>query len=1249
MREFLLGVCLVFVTVMTAQNPNDCVDAIEICGTSLIDLDPSGVGDNEFDEPGNVVPPCYTFDNQTIWLQFNFVSAGQFTFDIIPDIPNADYDFAIYGPATNCSALGVSIRCSSTNPQNAGISGNTGLDLTSVDVTEGPGALGDGYLRFIDVQAGERYYLVIDRAVGAGGFSLNYTGNAGLPNTVEANDIPDQTMCDMDDTQDGFTDFDLDALTPQIQDGQMNTTVTYHLDSNDAGIGVNPLPNPYRNVGNPQRIYARIENAEGCSDITDFLLRVTTGPSLNMVDEEIICSQNTTETYDLDDIIPRFSADTNLEFTYHTSQVDAESGNNPIGPSITINQTPQEVFVRVTDPSNPACASTSSCLVYVDTVTVNPIMDLLQCDDDGTADDMTAFDLDALIPQLIGTQTDVSVTFHDFGPNAESGINPLTSPHTNVGNPQIIHARIFTTDGCFETTSFNIEVSNTPSLLTPENVIFCSTTTGTNEVYTLDDIIPQVITDPSGFVFTYHNTQAEADDNMNDIGDTITVTETLQTVYVRVTDENADICYNTVSFDAFIDVVTANMPSDLEQCDSDGVVDGQTTFDLSSQDSIIMNGQTGTVVTYHTTMADASSGDNDLPSMYMNNMNPETIFARIESQNGCFDTTSFEIEVSDLPTVMMPAEVRICSPNPTEDFILDDIIPQVVTDPTGFIFTYHDSQQEADNNMNDLGDIAQITPNTRTIFIRVTADNDDQCYNTTMFDAVLFNVVANTVDNQIKCDNVGSEDGMTEFDLDALIPQAQGTQTGVIVTFHDSPEDAESGDNDLVSPYTNTSNPQVIYVRVEGEDMCYGTSTFTLQTGSAFLNEPERVEICSDNPTEQYVLDDIIPEVLDDPTGLIFSYHNTQTEADNDLNDLSPEATITETERTIFIRVEDENDADCFSTVSFNAIVFRNPEAEQAPDTMECVDDINGMYQFDLTVNDMAILNGNDTTDHAVFYYTSINDRDMGVNATTIFTSSTTMHTIYARLINDNTTCFDDTQFNINLIQNPMPEFQNMPYVLCENEGSVLDISVQDTFDYYEWSTGEEGANLSSITITQPGTYSVTVTNGDVCSETISTTIVRSEIAQIVDVDIIEFSGEGNTITVTASGNGDFEYALDDGAFQQSNVFTNLLNGVYTVSVRDSNGCGISTQDVLVLDYPRFFTPNADGFNDTWRITGIETLPASQIHIFDRYGKLLKQISPGSTGWDGTYNGRALPSNDYWFSLVLQDGRQFKKSFSLKR
>ena len=1248
MRVILLTFFLVFVTFVQSQNPNDCSDAIEICGTSLIDLEPSGVGDDEFDEPGNVVPPCYSFDNQTIWLQFNFDSPGQFTFDIIPDIANADYDFAIYGPTNNCSALGVSIRCSSTNPRAAGVSGNTGLDLTSVDITEGPGRLGDGYLRFIDVQAGERYYLLIDRAVGAGGFSLNYTGNAGLPQSVIANDVEDDEVCDMVGAQDGFTTFNLDAFTPQVQNGQTGATVTYHRSSNDAGIGINPLSNPFTNELNPQRIYARIEN-DDCSDVTDFLLRVLTGPDLDTVIEEVICSENTSETYILDNIRPRFNSNPDLEFSYHTSQVDADSGDNPLGPSITVTQTPQEIFVRVIDPNNPQCATTASFLIFVDTVTVNQVMDILKCDDDGTQDDMTAFDLDALIPQLIGSQTNVSVSFHDLPDDANDGSNPLSNPHTNVGNPQTIFARIQTNNGCFETTMFDIEVSNTPSILTPNDVIFCSTTSGTTETYVLDDIIPQVIVDPTGFVFTYHTSQEDADDNINDIGDTITVTEVTQTVYVRVTNENAAVCYNTVPFNAFIDVVMANTVTGLSQCDSDGMVDEMTIFDLSSQTGTITNGQASVTVTYHISMDDASMGNSPLSTMHTNTENPETIFARITTENDCFDITSFPIEVTNLPEVMMPMDVRICSENPSEDYLLDDIIPQVVTNTNGLIFTFHDSQDDADNNVGDLGDTASITSTNRIIFVRVTADNDDQCYNTTMFNAVLFNIIANPVDNQIKCDNVGSEDGMTEFDLDILIPQAQGTQTGVTVTFHESPEDAESGNDALVSPYTNTSNPQIIYVRVVGEDMCYGTTMFSLQTGSAFLNTPARIEICSDNPSEQYILDDIIPQILDDDTGLIFTYHTTQADANNDVNDIGDEASITETQRTIYIRVEDENDAECFSAVNFDAILFRNPEAGQPVDINDCVDDETASYQYDLTQKDVEILNGNAAAGFSVVYYTSIMDREQGVNAMTLFDTTMTTHTIYARLINDTTTCFDDTQFDINIFENPLPEFQDTPYVICLNSSEPLVISVQDTFDYYEWSTGEEGPDLNSITITTEGTYSLTVTNGGTCSTTISTTIMTSETARITAVDVIDFSGRGNTITVTAQGIGDYEYALDNGGFQDSNVFTDLVNGVYTVMVRDKNGCGVVTRDVIVLDYPRFFTPNNDGFNDTWRIIGIEIQPGTQIHIFDRYGKLLKQISPGSSGWDGTFNGQNMPASDYWFSLKLDDGREFKNSFTLKR
>jgi len=108
------------------------------------------------------------------------------------------------------------------------------------------------------------------------------------------------------------------------------------------------------------------------------------------------------------------------------------------------------------------------------------------------------------------------------------------------------------------------------------------------------------------------------------------------------------------------------------------------------------------------------------------------------------------------------------------------------------------------------------------------------------------------------------------------------------------------------------------------------------------------------------------------------------------------------------------------------------------------------------------------------------------------------------------------------------------------------------------------------------------------------------------------------------------------------------------VIARDVNGCGIGSNSLIVMDYPLYFTPNGDGFNDTWNITGITNQPAAKIFIYDRYGKLIKQLSPSSSGWDGTYNGQPLPTSDYWFTVEFiepKDGalNQFKAHFTLKR
>ncbi|WP_284651612.1 T9SS type B sorting domain-containing protein, partial [Flavobacterium terrisoli] len=153
---------------------------------------------------------------------------------------------------------------------------------------------------------------------------------------------------------------------------------------------------------------------------------------------------------------------------------------------------------------------------------------------------------------------------------------------------------------------------------------------------------------------------------------------------------------------------------------------------------------------------------------------------------------------------------------------------------------------------------------------------------------------------------------------------------------------------------------------------------------------------------------------------------------------------------------------------------------------------------------------------------------------------------------------------------------------------------------------------------------------------------------------------ENQIITVTNEGYGIYEYSLDDGPRQTSNVFENVSLGVHTIyvwDVRDPDySCGVELiGNVQVIDYPHYFTPNGDGIHENWNVTGLDNdnyADQTKIYIFDRYGKLIKQISPMSPGWDGTFNGHPLPSTDYWFTVDYPENgtmKQFKAHFSLKR
>jgi gliding motility-associated-like protein len=151
---------------------------------------------------------------------------------------------------------------------------------------------------------------------------------------------------------------------------------------------------------------------------------------------------------------------------------------------------------------------------------------------------------------------------------------------------------------------------------------------------------------------------------------------------------------------------------------------------------------------------------------------------------------------------------------------------------------------------------------------------------------------------------------------------------------------------------------------------------------------------------------------------------------------------------------------------------------------------------------------------------------------------------------------------------------------------------------------------------------------------------------------------ENQIITVTVDGYGEYEYSLDDGPRQESAVFENVGLGEHFITVWDTKGglensCNpLMITQVQTIDYPVYFTPNGDGIHEHWNINGLAGQPMAKIYIFDRHGKLIKQLSSQSEGWDGTYNGNLMPSTDYWFLVEYNEKgntKQFRAHFALKR
>lgn len=228
--------------------------------------------------------------------------------------------------------------------------------------------------------------------------------------------------------------------------------------------------------------------------------------------------------------------------------------------------------------------------------------------------------------------------------------------------------------------------------------------------------------------------------------------------------------------------------------------------------------------------------------------------------------------------------------------------------------------------------------------------------------------------------------------------------------------------------------------------------------------------------------------------------------------------------------------------------------------------------------------------------------------------------------------CFKVVRLDIAL--NPKPEF-NLPEKIDFCKGKTITLDAGSGYASYLWSNG---ATTQTITVSAPGNYSVTVTNSFGCQSTDNIQVSYTVLPEIVSVNV-----SNNSATIILSATGNFEYSLDNFTWQDSNIFTNLKIGEYMVYVRTKGGCIIGQKPFSIFNIPNTFTPNGDGFNDQWKIAGLENYPGTEVSVYDRRGlPVFKEvISKKPLVWDGKLNGSQIPTGNYWYTIKVSDGRVY--------
>jgi len=1004
--------------------------------------------------------------------------------------------------------------------------------------------------------------------------------------------------------------------------------------------------------------------ATGCFDIVPLTLVVNPLPNATQPNypQYSLCDVNQSvgdigyEVFDLGSKVNSIlSTQLGMSVTFYISLGDAQNGTGLISSLLYRNQIQyvQTLGIRITNPIT-GCYSISTMDIRVEPLpTPIPLIASYTICDDNQDGFSCGFDLTTLIPDIL-QGANYTLSFYETATNANTGANPINIalPYCNIDAfVQTLYVRaVDNITACFS--SIPIELTVTPSPTTPvllDDIVLCDTDSNPQDASTFVDLTqrtPDVWAQqplaPSNYTVTYYLTQADAltGPSVAIIPATAHFGADLDTIWVRVENNNTQ-CYTIGSFQLKINTpLLLTTPTPLNLCDDDPAPNTNNqfhVFDLTLKDFEI-SGALGTV-TYYPSLALAQAGvagtEITTPTAYQNSsaaVQTLGVVVTTPAPASCQSITTLDIRVLPIPTprINPPALAPKCDDTLPGDLV--EVFDLTVNESyirngdLNLSFSYYLTPTDAavPQNAIPVPTAALVGGN---VWIRVENNQVDyqgnNCY-VVVEQALKVNplpTVAQPLAPFRACDD--NADGITVFNFadPLLVEQILGTQlpADYTISYYATAVAANpftnTGETPLPSSYTNTSSPnmQTVYIRVVNIATGCVNATGVLDLvveDYATATSPGVYHICDSdaNPfdaVETIDLNQFAAGIVgtQDPLIFLLSYYTSLSNAVAGTSPLSvAEIASYQTDAntdTIWVKVENSSNSItpfCYAIAQIDIVIEGrpNPVISTANGvTTICVDFDSGLVVRDLTLNS-GITNASNYT--FAWFETGDLTTVLGTGSTyTVNTASAT----------------------------PATPRNYVVQVTNNTVGSILCDTTSQAFSVIQ----------SGQAFIPAGTIGYVISNG--------------------------FS-ELQTITVNIVGYGDYQYSLDDGPRQDSTIFVNVSLGPHTIHVWDNAaGVAYSCEELIIdlvqtIDYPYYFTPNGDGIHDTWNIVGLQNQPGTRIYIFDRYGKLLKQISASGNGWDGTYNGYLMPSEDYWFTVdyiepSTSTPKQFKAHFTLKR